>query len=975
MRVSATEDFAIVYSLLKHEYLSYVIDSHAVQRDARGKFTLRYQSVSPANIQEFKAGIDDRDVQLVGLVEKMRQETILKAHGTKKQTIPDFFHKAFGEAGNPIVKDHILTVVDRAKAQMLPLLEGKPFFIMGQDGNPCWQEVQFAEDQPTIRFHFFRNENDTQYYPTLKYRGHKLEFMYQNAIVLTNQPATVIIDGFLYQLAGNVEGKKLSPFLSKKFISVKRETEKAYFAKFVAPLIAAEDVVAIGFIIDKVLEDPTFYLQIEEIAQPEGLFVVPDSASKVQEINTPCVIRTLVNYGPHRLPIRKIEETTVLSEPAEGTYKFIKIFRDSVAERSLILDLKERGLDVEGGAKQGTLGNIIAWVQANDEWLQERNITVVQALPSGKNYCLDRPTFHLQAKKNIDWLEINGTVRFGPHEVPFLRLRTAILRGQPTIELPDGTILFIPPDWVEEYKDLFRFSKEGDEEDTLIISKLHAGWADTLVRQSSTAQLADWEDSNLAAQLAKPKPAELPKRFDGELREYQKFGYDWISTLRELGVGGCLADDMGLGKTIQTLAALQHVIEQQPAECHLLVVPNSLIYNWEREAKKFTPGIRILKHIGQSRAKSAYHFYGYHLVITSYGTLRADEKIFAHHPFCYLILDEAHAIKTHTSSTAKAARAVKALHRLSLTGTPVENNLAELWSQMDFLNPGMLGNLNYFKEQFANPIERNGNQPKMEKLQKLIQPFLLRRLKADVAKELPEKNEQYIYCEMSGEQMELYNKMKDAYRNAIFHNADNPTVQKSSFLLLRAITHMRQIACHPVLTDGGYKGVSGKFESICYKLLEAMQDGHKVLIFSQFTRHLRLVRDFVEAKGIDYAYLDGKTKNREAVVDKFNNEASCSLFLLALKAGGTGLNLTKADYVFLLDPWWNPATEAQAVDRAHRIGQQKKVFIYRFISHGTIEEKIIDLQERKRQMVNNLLQNDTSLLTSLSMQEIGGLFD
>ncbi|MEQ9230459.1 MAG: DEAD/DEAH box helicase, partial [Cyclobacteriaceae bacterium] len=466
-----------------------------------------------------------------------------------------------------------------------------------------------------------------------------------------------------------------------------------------------------------------------------------------------------------------------------------------------------------------------------------------------------------------------------------------------------------------------------------------------------------------------------PAGFRGELRSYQKAGFNWMKFLDEYAFGGCLADDMGLGKTVQTLALLQSEKENNPGTTSLLVMPTSLVYNWEMEARKFTPQLRILNYTGTNRNKNVEIFGKYDLVLTSYGIARIDTELLKEFYFNYIILDESQAIKNPDSRIASAIRKLKSRRKLILTGTPIENSTMDLWSQMSFVNPGLLGDRKFFQKEFQIPIEKKQDVQKTERLNKLVKPFLLRREKSQVAKDLPEKVENIKYCEMSPSQREFYESEKSAFKNKIFDVIEAEGVRKSHMILLQGLTRLRQIANHPLLVDDMYAGDSGKFEDITYMIQNALGKKHKLLIFSQFVKHLNLVRNFLNQEKIPFAYLDGSTKDRQAEVEKFQTENQINTFLISLKAGGLGLNLTSADYVFILDPWWNPAAEAQAVDRAHRIGQTQKVFSYKFIARDTVEEKILKLQQSKLKLAGDIVTIEEKFMKELSQDDIKDLLE
>jgi len=429
---------------------------------------------------------------------------------------------------------------------------------------------------------------------------------------------------------------------------------------------------------------------------------------------------------------------------------------------------------------------------------------------------------------------------------------------------------------------------------------------------------------------------------------------------------------MGLGKTVQVLALLESRRngKSQPS---LVVVPRSLIFNWEQEAARFTPQLRVLTHTGSERSKHTNHFKHYDLVITTYGTLRRDAIQFQDVEFDFVILDEAQAIKNARTESAKATRLLKSGHRLALSGTPIENHLGELWSLFEFLNPGMLGASSVFQNN-TGAIKPADLESKVM-LSRALRPFILRRTKEQVAKELPEKLEQTIYCEMDDLQRKQYEELRAYYRKSLMDKVALQGINKSKIQILEALLRLRQTACHPSLVNGERDDVSpnAKLDILLPRLSEVIEEGHKAIVFSQFTSFLAIVKRRLENDGVAYQYLDGKTNNRQEVVEKFQNDPDCKLFLISLKAGGQGLNLTAAEYVFLLDPWWNPAVEAQAIDRSHRIGQTRTVNAYRLITPGTVEEKIWDLQQRKAQTIVDVL-GEEGFARSLTKSDLEYLF-
>lgn len=596
------------------------------------------------------------------------------------------------------------------------------------------------------------------------------------------------------------------------------------------------------------------------------------------------------------------------------------------------------------------------------------------------------PTISINVSSGIDWFDVRAVVSFGEIEVSLKEIRKAIRKKGHYVKLADGSIGEIPEEWIERYKHLFEMGKEAGG--NLRLASQHLTLIDQLLEQADQAQ-SDTEFERRRKKLLDFSGIEavnLPDGFAGELRPYQKAGYDWLHFLHEYGFGGCLADDMGLGKTIQALAFLQSLKEGIPdriadpshekraLKASLIVLPRSLLVNWQREAARFTPQLRILEYFDTNRPKDTAVFDDYNLVLTTYGVMRRDIKLLRKYPFEYALLDESQAIKNPNSQTSKAARLLQAKHRLVLTGTPVENTTIELWSQFAFLNPGLLGSLEYFKREFTTPIESRGDEQAARFLRRLVYPFILRRTKKQVAPELPPRSERIRYADMQPAQRKFYLRTRDYYRGLLMGLIEEQGLDHTRMKVLEGLLRLRQISNHPRLVDERFRGASGKFDLLLETLETLQSEGHKALVFSQFVQMLKLVRTALDERHVPYVYLDGSTQNRQEPIDAFQSKPEITFFLISLKAGGVGLNLTAADYVIHIDPWWNPAVEMQASDRTHRIGQDKPVFVFKLITRDSVEEKILQLQERKKELVDQLISTESSFFKSLTTEDINNLF-
>ncbi len=618
----------------------------------------------------------------------------------------------------------------------------------------------------------------------------------------------------------------------------------------------------------------------------------------------------------------------------------------------------------------------------------------------------------------VDWFDLRGTVDYGGVDVSLADVIEAQRTGNAMITLSDGSYGLLPSEWLARLGPLLGVGTATGEATRFKASQV--AMLDALLLAMPDADL-DETFATARQELARfdqVAPADPPPGFVGTLREYQREGLGWLHFLRQFGFGGCLADDMGLGKTVQVLAML----EERRAGGHgpsLVVVPRSLVFNWRREAERFAPAMRVLDWSETDRRAATLDTADVDLMIVTYGTLRRDAAQLAAIEFDYAVLDEAQAIKNAGTATAKAARLLKARHRLALSGTPIENRIEELWSVLDFLNPGMLGASSRFASMLRSAaVNGNGTiaieaddgdadaeleggdralsgaegelasvpgigvdtaasaddpspAPGDDLLARALRPVILRRTKSEVAPDLPERLERTYEVELEPKQRAFYNSLRDGYRASLLQRVDRDGLQKSRMHILEALLRLRQAACHPVLADSSKTNLpSAKLDALLPALAELRAEGHKALVFSQFTEFLALLRKELDTEGVTYEYLDGRTRDRQSRVDRFQSDPACPLFLISLKAGGHGLNLTSADYVYLLDPWWNPAVEAQAIDRAHRIGRTRRVIATRLVARDTIEEKILELQASKRALADAILTADKGVMASIGREEL-----
>jgi superfamily II DNA or RNA helicase len=958
LRVDSSKPCQIIYAIARHEYLSYVIEPHIVQLNPNGEFSLTHQRLFSNTASEFSHCIDDTDLKLIKLLEEIEQGNVIKKFYKKPIRPSEFFAKVFTEQ----LFETIRPKMEKRMAEALNLLGDKQIYLMSKEGYPAERKLHIAEEPASVLFHFRRNEEEIRYFPTIKYQGMRIEFMFKNAEIICNHPAWMLMDDTLYYFDKEIEGKKLLPFLNKRYIAIPRASEKSYFEKFVAPLIEKHNVYAEGFTID------TEKHEAQPILKP---IYVEGGTSQLQ---------LYFKYSGYIFPYGDGRHVSVRMEKDGDSYIFHRIKRSVTWEKNKLALLETYGLktvsslfqnlEVAGSDEDADHAfSIFEWLNQHHDELIAEGFEIEQ--PEGqKRYLFGTSKIDLEVKENNDWFDIHAFVYFGQYRIPFIQLKNHILNRKKEFTLPSGEIAIIPESWFSQYGNLLHFSEGGDD---LKLRRHHIG----LVSSLGDGEMAEVTMSRKLQKLTDFEQLDevpMPQHFAGNLRPYQQAGYNWFHFLKNFHFGGCLADDMGLGKTIQTLALLQKHKEDTEAEdakaTSLVIMPTSLIYNWLNEAKKFAPQLRLMVHTGTFRYKSPEVFANYDVVITTYGISRIDIDLLSDYYFDYVILDESQNIKNPSSKSFHSVKQLKSRFKLILSGTPVENSVNDLWTQMSFINPGLLGTQQYFQNEFVTPIEKKKDEDKARKLQALIKPFVLRRTKEQVATELPPKTENLFYCQMSEEQASVYEKVKSEYRNELLKSLEDGTFAKTQIQVLQGLTKLRQIANHPYMIDQDYEGDSGKFENVTHTLNTVLDGGHKVLIFSQFVKQLSIYRNHFDEHHVPYVYLDGSTQNRGDVVKQFQEDEKTRVFLISIKAGGVGLNLTEADYVFILDPWWNPAIEQQAIDRTHRIGQTKNVFIYKFITKDTVEEKILALQQRKLSVARALITTEESFIKSLSADDI-----
>lgn len=618
----------------------------------------------------------------------------------------------------------------------------------------------------------------------------------------------------------------------------------------------------------------------------------------------------------------------------------------------------------------------IGWfLEAFEAW-RSKGITIMGFNKlNNNNLSQYKADISIKVISGIDWFETIAKVQYNGEAVSLKHLHKSIRNKSKFIKLDDGTMGILPDEWIEKFTGYFSAGEVVD--DTIHTHKINYNMIAELYEEQLFDEAVKDQLAMYRGKLSGPDsitPVKIPDTLNAELRGYQQDGVNWLNFLDDFNFGACLADDMGLGKTIQIIAFILTQREKTVHNTNLVVVPASLIFNWQAEVAKFAPSIKILTIYGAGRLKHSHKFDQYELILTSYGTLLADINFLKAYRFNYVFLDESQTIKNPDSQRYKAVRLLQSRNKVALTGTPIENNTFDLYGQLSFACPGLLGSKQQFKELYSVPIDQFKETRRAKELQQRISPFILRRTKEQVAKELPDKTEMVIYCEMGTEQRTVYEAAVQDIKDYIEGVAEDE-LQKSSMHILQGITRLRQICNSAELLkdDKFYGNASAKMETLLEQI-ENKSPNHKILVFSQFVGMLDLIRKELCDRGIAHEYLTGQTRNRAGAVASFQDNPEVRVFLISLKAGGVGLNLTKADYVYIVDPWWNPAVENQAIDRTYRIGQEKNVVAVRLICPDTIEDKIMKLQNTKRDLVDDLIKTETSIYKTLSKKDLLELF-
>ena len=978
--------FVVVVSY--HRRLGTLLLPFVLSRIEGHKFFQLDELIMPENIS--KLGFPMKEYQKQ-IAERTFEYSDKSIHDivSKKLNLKDFFLQLEDE----YIKDHIRPYIEKRIYSAIELILKHEVPLFRKDKNSKFihedEKINLVKEPAKAVFNFIRTPDEFKYFLSIRYNGTELALTRNPGEIITNVPCSLILGNNLYCI-NNIDAKKLLPFFTKDSISVPKTKEKEYIETFVKNAVVNYPVNASGFSIKD-----EFTIRKAILSFETNLAYEP-------------VISIYFSYNEKIFTPREKQVVWTDLKEEDNSYTFYKTIRDMDWEQKMMGALKHTGLRSEENEgwyslphlkqldKQLQTFEMINWMNMHKNRLIDKGFEF-RTIGEFKQFYTGPIKLEMKLKDQTDWFDLQTVVTFGEYQIPFTRLKKNILHGIREYTLPNNEVAILPEEWFAKYKEILTLGETST--DHIILQRHHFN----IVSEAMENERISKNLQKLQNDLHNPEQriVEVPEKLNGELRSYQREGYFWMHQLYKHHFGGCLADDMGLGKTVQTISLLLKIKEElgQQNEDYLahanqlklfdlhaqtntprnptslIVMPVSLIHNWEREIRKFAPSLKVYKYTGTQRIKNIDSFSEVDVVLSTYGIVRNEAENISKFRFKFIILDESQVIKNPESKTYKAILTLDSEHKIALTGTPIENSLTDLWAQLNFLNKGLLGSQQYFVNEYVNPIEKSKDEQKQGKLQTLISPFILRRKKEEVATELPPVTEQVIYCDMTEKQKSIYESEKSMIRNHLLQNIEAVGIEKSAIQILKALNRMRLLSNHPVLAMNDYEGDSGKYDEITRRIESIIEGGHKVLIFSFYVMHLNLIQKFMDEKKWKYSKLIGQMneKERKKEIDKFCSDTDNHIFLISLKAGGLGLNLTAADYVFILDPWWNPAVEDQAVSRAHRIGQEKNVFVYRFISKETIEEKILLLQDRKSELAETFI-NTNNPFKAINKDTVDALF-
>ncbi len=954
-------------SLLKDKDIAMVFKPYLIEKSSRNNAYKIIKELSASDIEKHEI-LQAKEISLIIRQAKDFNIDFLNQKFNKK---PKATFSTYLKNASKKEKTYIANYLDAKNSKIIDFIKAQKTIVFKENRQKklIYENdiYQYIDDLAQIKFEFQKVAQSLFYRLQLFIGNHQVAIKESNLKILCNKNPCICIQNRIIFFDENTgfNANKIKPFLLKDEIVIPERLQETYFEKFVKPAIENFECKINGF----------------EVVHLETSIITILSIAKT--FTNEYILNLVFKYNNKQIPYYWQKKEFIKVVKTQENYTLESIQRDldfETSKKEILTNLgfKDKRKYFEIDKDFSSTSAFLNYIEPFVEKLKIFDFEIENNL-FRQEISFEKPIISYQSFEKPDWFDLRIIIKFKNFEIPFIQFKDHILSNNAQFELPDKTIFIIPDEWFSE---LNYFAKRTRSDNITDIHKTNFS-----ILQKNKIILPTKELMQTLEGFSSSEKIDLPKKITAKLRDYQEIGFQWLYRNMLNNFGVCLADDMGLGKTLQVITLLQKYFEnkttasskttyqqldlfssidevvEKKTETYtscLLVLPRVLIINWKEELKKFAKDLTHVSYYGNKRAEVfKYNYNKQHIIITTYGVVRQDIDFLKEKRFSYIILDESQAIKNPNSKIYKAVMQLQSDYKISITGTPIENNLIDIWAQMNFLNHNILGNLNYFKKTYLETIKNNAEAPEVEDLKTIIEPFILRRLKKDVAKELPDRIEQTIYCEMEEAQRKQYEIEKSEVRNELLFNKTSNMIN-----VLTVLNRLRQFVLHPKMIDKNSRLNSGKFEQITATIDNLIAQGEKFLIFSSFVKHLDIYKQYFEENGLKYALLTGKSKNPQEIVKNYQNKQNIKPFLISIKAGGVGLNITSANYVLIIDPWWNPFVEQQAIDRTHRIGQTKNVFIYKFITKNTIEEKIVNLQKRKMAMSDALINESNIKLDS-----------
>ncbi len=963
----------LAFGIKKHSYFDYICVPYLIKENTDKKYISILTQVSESDFEKYSF-LNEKWIQLIFNNSKKLTITNLNKRYNKKHlklNFDKFYSKLKSLEKKAITKNFyfINDIIAKQITKNEPLL-----FIYEKHKKNYFENdfLKYSKDKLNVNFIFSKKEKDNTFYFTysLDVLLYNKKIPLNKTIVLNDKNPLLIYKNSVFQFDNTkFNGAKIKPFQTKNELIIPSRSSALFFNKFVK------------YALNK------FNYQLENIDIIKPKVELTPILDLEKDIHGNIIFSVSFLYNHKKTSFYGSDEIFSKIIEKDGDFLIEQVKRNKQKEKEYL-----KILDTLGFTKLDTHFTLKTKSNNPYEVLKKNDVLFLKLSKIGfkinnrllkKESVFESEKILSTIKSNRDWFDITISIKIKDYIIPFINFKEHILSQNQEYILPDNTIFIIPKEW---FSQLSEFAKRTFKTNQIRLHKQNYH----LLDNQNVIQLEKNIQQNIE-NLKTIKEIALPKKSIATLRNYQLYGYQWLYNRVFNNFGVCLADDMGLGKTLQILTLLKRFFEDansnvsaningqldlfsinetiETLKTVLIVLPRVLIQNWKDELRKFAPELSYFSYYGTNRKETFMaNFQKKHIAITSYGVIRNDIDFLQNYTFSFFILDESHAIKNPKSLIFKAVTKINSTYKISITGTPFENKLSDIWAQFYFLNPELLGNYAFFNKEYIQKIKNNPKADEVSNLKQIIDPFILRRLKENVAKELPEKIINTHYCELLEEQKKFYESEKSAIRNEILKQEN----KKNKIKILAGLTKLRQIALHPKLINTKLDYNSGKYQSILLFIENLMAQNHKFIIFSSYVSFLNLFKEYFESNNISYKMLTGKSKNPQNIVAEYQENTSVLPFLISIKAGGVGLNITSANYVIISDPWWNPFVEQQAIDRTHRIGQTKNVFVYKFITKDTIEEKIQKIQQEKQDISkalftqDNFITDNTTLLTLLA---------